>query len=112
MAGMNSETNTRKQPMLSIVFWVCGIVSAVIAGLALPAVIASLVTGLGAAIAFLALPVLASSLVSALFSFGIAQGIDYWDRTAHAAEEAASAAKDGVDLLRQLIRSNGHEPEA
>jgi fatty acid desaturase len=112
MAGMSSEPSVYRQPILALILRVFGAIAAAVAAFALFVVIFGLVTGDGAAGALLALPVLVSALVSALILFGVAQVIDYLGRTAHAAEEAADAAQDSADLLRQLIRAYGHEPDA
>ncbi len=112
MASVSREPRIYRQPILAFILRVFGAIAAAVAAFALFAVIFGLVTGDGAAGALLALPVLVSALVSALILFGVAQVIDYLGRTAHAAEEAADAAQDSTDLLRQLIRAYGHEPEA
>jgi flagellar motor component MotA len=103
--------STYRQPILALILRVFAVLSAAIACVALGVIIVGLVSGQGTAGVLVALPVLISSLVSALILFGVAQVIDYLGRTAHAAEEAAAAAKDSADLLRQLLRSYGHEPE-
>jgi hypothetical protein len=100
-----------RQPILTLILRVFAVLAAAIACVALGVIIVGLVSGQGAAGVLVALPVLVSSLVSALILFGVAQVIDYLGRTAHAAEEAAAGAKDSADLLRQLLRSYGHEPE-
>lgn len=38
--------------------------------------------------------------------------VDYAGRSAHASEEAAKSARASEDLLRQLLRSQSHGPEA
>jgi fatty acid desaturase len=103
--------STYRQPILALILRVFGMLAAAIAAVAFGIVIFSLFLGEGVAGMLVALPVLVSSLVSALILFGVAQVIDYLGRTAHAAEEAAAAANDSADLLRQLLRSYGHEPE-
>jgi flagellar motor component MotA len=103
--------STYRQPILALILRVFGVLAAAIACVALGIIIVGLVSGQGTAGVLVALPVLVSSLVSALILFGVAQVIDYLGRTAHAAEEAAAGAKDSADLLRQLLRSYGHEPE-
>jgi flagellar motor component MotA len=105
------QMSTYRQPILALILRVFAVLAAAIACVALGVIIVGLVSGQGAAGVLVALPVLVSSLVSALILFGVAQVIDYLGRTAHAAEEAATAAKDSADLLRQLLRSYGHEPE-
>lgn len=101
-----------KQPILTLILRVFGFLTAAITAVALGIVVFSLFLGEGFAGMLVALPVLVSSLVSALILFGVAQVIDYLGRTAHAAKEAATRASESADLLRQLLRCYGHEPEA
>lgn len=101
-----------RQPILALILRVFGILAAAIAVIALGVIIVGVASGNGTAGVLVSLPVLVSAVVSALLLFGVAQVIDYLGRTAHASEEAAESAKDSADLLRQLIRAYGHEPEA
>ena len=101
-----------RQPILALILRVFGLLAAVVATLAFGAIVASLASGNGTAGVLVALPVLVSALVSALLLFGVAQVIDYLGRTAHASEEAAESAQASADLLRLLLRSYGHDPEA
>jgi len=101
-----------RQPILAFILRLFGILAAVVATLAFGAIVASFASGNGTAGVLVALPVLVSALLSALLLLGVAQVIDYLGRTAHASEAAADSAEDSADLLRQLLRSYGHEPEA
>jgi hypothetical protein len=101
-----------RQPILAFILRVVGLLAAAIALIALGAIIVGVASGNGIAGVLVALPVLVSALVSALLLLGVAQVIDYLGRTAHASEAAADSAEDSADLLRQLLRSYGHEPEA
>jgi hypothetical protein len=112
LAGMSSEISIYRPPILTLILQVFGTLSAVVSVVALGVIVFGLINGLGAAGTLVGLPVLVSSLVSALILFGVAQVINYLGRTAHAAEQAAAGASDSADLLRQLLRSYGHEPEA
>lgn len=111
MAGMSREPSIYRQPILALILRVFAILAAAIALIALGVIVVGVASGNGAAGVLVSLPVLVSALVSALILFGVAQVIDYLGRTAHAAEETAAAAQEGADLLRQLIRAYGHEPE-
>jgi flagellar motor component MotA len=101
-----------KQPILALILRVFGILAAAIAFVALGVIVVGVANGNGTAGVLVSLPVLVSAVVSALLLFGVAQVIDYVGRTAHASEEAAVNAQASTDLLRQLIRAYGHEPEA
>ena len=100
-----------RQPILAFILRVVGLLAAAIALIALGTIIVGVASGNGTAGVLVALPVLVSAIVSALLLFGVAQVIDYLGRTAHASEAAADSAEDSADLLRQLLRSYGHEPE-
>ena len=104
--------NPYRQPILALILRVFGILAAAIALIALGVIVVGVASGNGTAGVLVSLPVLVSAVVSALLLFGVAQVIDYLGRTAHASEEAAESAKDSADLLRQLIRAYGHEPDA
>lgn len=104
--------NPYRQPILSLFLRVFAILAATIACVALGLIVVGVASGNGLAGVLVALPVFISSLISALLLFGVAQVIDYLGRTAHASEEAAEGARAGAELLRQLLRSYGHEPEA
>jgi hypothetical protein len=112
MAGVSREPSIYRQPILAFILRVFGAIAAAVAAFAFGVAVLGFASGNGLAGALVALPVLVSALVSALILFGVAQVIDYLGRTAHAAEEAADAAQDSADLLRQLIRAYGHEPDA
>ena len=101
-----------RQPILAFILRVVGLLAAAIALIALGTIIVGVASGNGTAGVLVALPVLVSAIVSALLLFGVAQVIDYLGRTAHASEAAADSAEDSADLLRQLIRAYGHEPES
>jgi len=62
--------------------------------------------------AFITSPVFVFFMATALLAYLLKDVLNFMQRTIKAAEEAASAAKDSADLLRQLVRSQGHEPEA
>ena len=100
-----------RQPILAFILRVFGLFAAASASVAFGVIVVGVASGNGVAGVFVALPVLFSALVSALLLFGVAQVIDYLGRTAHASEEAAESAQASADLLRQLLRSYGHEPE-
>ena len=104
--------NPYRQPILSLILRVFALLPAAIAIATLVLIIVGVASGNGTAGVLVSLPVLISAAVSALLLLGLAQVIDYLGRTAHAAEEAANGAQDSADLLRQLLRSYGHEPEA
>ena len=104
--------NPYRQPILALILRVFGILAAAIALIALGVIVVGVASGNGTAGVLVSLPVLVSAIVSALLLFGVAQVIDYLGRTAHASEEAAESAQASADLLRQLLRSYGHEPEA
>ena len=104
--------NPYKQPILALILRVFALLPAAIAIATLVLIIVGVASGNGTAGVLLSLPVLLSAAVSALLLLGLAQVIDYLGRTAHASEEAANGAQDSADLLRQLLRSYGHEPEA
>lgn len=106
------SVNPYRQPILALILRVFGVLSAAIACIALGVIIVGVASGNGTAGVLVSLPVIVAALVSALLLFGIAQVIDYLGRTAHASEEAAESAQASADLLRQLIRAYGHEPEA
>jgi hypothetical protein len=104
--------NPYKQPILAFILRVFATIPAAIAIATLGVIIVGVASGNGTAGVLLSLPVLISAAVSVLLLLGLAQVIDYLGRTAHASEEAANGAQDSADLLRQLLRSYGHEPEA
>ena len=103
-----------RQPILALILRVVGLPAAAIALIPLGVIIFGVVSGKGAVSFSLSLPVLVSALAtlfSALLLLGVAQVIDYLGRTAHASEAAADSAEDSADLLRQLLRAYGYEPE-
>lgn len=104
--------NPYRQPILALILRVFGILAAAIALIALGIIAVGVASGNGTAGVLVSLPVLVSAVVSALLLFGVAQVIDYLGRTAHASEESAQASQASADLLRQLIRAYGHDPEA
>jgi len=108
---MAMNDNPYRQPILAFILRVFGFLAAAIALVALGVIIVGVASGNGTAGVLVSLPVLVAAFVSALLLFGVAQVIDYLGRTAHASEAAAFSAEESADLLRQLIRAYGHEPE-